>query len=535
MGRAKMDRCRGFVMPWRSVIAGLLAFALLWGCGGPDSNNPVASDRSSPVASPGLETPTGSVADRKVWDITYMQGRQVGYGWTSVTNQTRNQKNVLKIEGYSRLSVQRFGQVFKAETRFTSTETPDGGLVEFSSEMPQGALPMKSSGRVAGDTLELSVTSGGKSLDQKIPWRDEYGGPFAVELSLLTQPMAPGEKRSIGHFDVGAGMLATTALAAKDYQEVELPGGKQELLQIDSSMDFAGQTLKATIWADRAGEVLKTRINAMGLDLEVVRATEAEALAGSGRLSFDLGKDVMVAVDRSLANPHDTRRIVYRLRLEGGDPCDAFPSGDSQSIEPVDENTARATVWAIRPGSDWGNRDAVDDPPTDDDKHPNMLIQSDDPLVVEMSQKAKGNETDPWKAATAMESYVSAHMTKSGFTTAFASAAEVAKSRTGDCTEHAVLLAAMARAAKIPSRVAMGLVYYQKAYAYHMWTEVHVDGRWIPLDATLGKGGIGAAHLKVSHSNLKGASPYAGFLPVLKIIGQLKIEIEEVEWESSGR
>ena len=531
MGRAKMDRCRGFLMPWRGVIAGLFALALLSACGGPDSTNSGASDRSSPVASPGSATPTGSVADRKVWDITYMQGRQVGYGWTSVTNQTRNQKNVLKIEGYSRLSVQRFGQVFKAETRFTSTETPDGRLVRFSSEMPQGDLPMKSSGRVASDTLELSVTSQGESLDQKIPWRDEYGGPYAVELSLMTRPMAPGEKRSLSHFDVGVGMLAATTLTAKDYEDVELPGGIQELVRIDSTMDFAGQTLKAVLWADRSGEVLKTRINAMGLDLEVVRATEAEALAGSGDYSFDLGKDVLVAVDRSLANPHDTRRVVYRLTLKDADPCGAFPCGDSQSIEPVDENTARMTVWAIRPGTDWGNRDAEDDPPTDDDREPNALVQSDDPLVVKMSQEAKGDEKDPWQAAIAMESYVSGHMTRSGFSTAFASAAEVAKSREGDCTEHAVLLAAMARAAGIPARVAMGLVYYQeaRAYAYHMWTEVHVDGRWIPLDATLGKGGIGAAHLKVAQTNLKGASPYVGFLPVLKIIGQLKIEIEEVE------
>ena len=40
-----------------------------------------------------------------------------------------------------------------------------------------------------------------------------------------------------------------------------------------------------------------------------------------------------------------------------------------------------------------------------------------------------------------------------------ATAAEVARSREGDCTEHAVLLAALARARGIPARVAMGLVY----------------------------------------------------------------------------
>ena len=541
MGRTNTDRWLGFRLPGRRLVVGAVALALLAGCGGSNSTNSTNSansaastesavpDRSPPDTLPGAETPAGSVADRKLWEITYLKGQRVGYGWTSVTNQTFKQQNVLKIEGYSRLEVKRFGQVFKAETRFTSTETPDGRLVEFAAEMPQGALPTKFSGRVVGDTLEVSVTSQGKPRGQKIPWRDEYGGPYAVQLSLLTRPMTPGEKRSLSHLDVSVCVLANTALLAKDYQDVELPGGRQKLLQIDSTTDFAGQTIKTTIWADLAGEVHRTRINAMGLDLETFRATEDQALADSGEFSFDLGKDVMVAVGRSLPNPHGTRRMVYRLHLEGGDPSKVFPSSDSQSIQPVDENTAQATVWAIRPGTDWGNPNSEADPPTDDDREPNDLIQSDDPLVVKISREAMGDEKDPWKAVVAMESYVKKNMTQKDFSTAFASAAEVAKTRTGDCTEHAVLLAAMARAAGIPARVAMGLVYYQQAYAYHMWTEVHIDGRWIPLDATLGRGGIGAAHLKVSHSNLKGASPYAGFLPVLNIIGQLKIEIEEVE------
>ena len=67
---------------------------------------------------------------------------------------------------------------------------------------------------------------------------------------------------------------------------------------------------------------------------------------------------------------------------------------------------------------------------------------------------------------------------------------EVARSLEGDCTEHAVLLAALCRARKIPARVAFGLVYYppQKGFAYHMWNEVWIADRWIPLDATLGHG-----------------------------------------------
>jgi hypothetical protein len=92
-----------------------------------------------------------------------------------------------------------------------------------------------------------------------------------------------------------------------------------------------------------------------------------------------------------------------------------------------------------------------------------------------------------------------------------------------------VLLAALCRARDIPARVAIGLVYIDQAFYYHMWTEVHVGGRWIPLDATRAQGGIGAAHLKMAHSNFKKASALSAFLPVMQVIGKLRIEVVEVE------
>ena len=118
-------------------------------------------------------------------------------------------------------------------------------------------------------------------------------------------------------------------------------------------------------------------------------------------------------------------------------------------------------------------------------------------------------------------------MKNKNFSQAFASAAEVAKSREGDCTEHAVFLAALCRARGIPARGVMGLVYVDggQAFGYHMWTEVYIDKQWIPLDGTLAQGGIGAAHLKIAQSNLKDASAYSAFLPVMQVLGRLSIKV----------
>ena len=107
----------------------------------------------------------------------------------------------------------------------------------------------------------------------------------------------------------------------------------------------------------------------------------------------------------------------------------------------------------------------------------------------------------------------------------------MARNLEGDCTEHAVLLAAMLRAAEIPSRVAVGLVYVDSLSAFggHMWTEAYLDGHWIPLDGTLGRGGTGIGHLKLTDSSLADDGPGAlsSFAPLMLVIGQMQIEVIE--------
>ncbi|HKI19182.1 MAG TPA: transglutaminase-like domain-containing protein, partial [Isosphaeraceae bacterium] len=115
------------------------------------------------------------------------------------------------------------------------------------------------------------------------------------------------------------------------------------------------------------------------------------------------------------------------------------------------------------------------------------------------------------------------------FSVAFASAGEVARNRAGDCTEHAVLAAAMYRAAGIPSRVVVGLIYVEsrEGFGYHMWNEVFINGRWVALDSSWNQSEVDAVHIKLSDTSLEGVSPFEAFLPVARVMG--KVEIEPIE------
>jgi transglutaminase-like putative cysteine protease len=284
------------------------------------------------------------------------------------------------------------------------------------------------------------------------------------------------------------------------------------------------QSLETTLWTDTAGEVIKSHMAA--LQQESFRTTKQIALAPAGKAgSFDLGLDLFVKVDPPLKNPQQTREVVYRVELTDGDPSQVFASGPTQSVKPLGPHVAEITVRSIRPGDP--NDSPAAEAPRAEYSAANSVLQIDDTEIRKMAAEARGDAKTPAELAVALEKYVHGAVNEKNFSHGFATAAEVAQSRAGDCTEHAVLLAALARVVGLPSRVAIGLVYVERAggFGYHMWTEVFLDGRWVPLDAILGAGGTSAAYLKLTDSSLEGASAYSSFLSVAQVLGQLKISV----------
>ena len=137
-----------------------------------------------------------------------------------------------------------------------------------------------------------------------------------------------------------------------------------------------------------------------------------------------------------------------------------------------------------------------------------------------------GKEKNSLRVAQALEKWVWNYVRKKNLGTAFATAKEVLETRQGDCTEHAVLLAAMCRAAGIPSRVVAGLVYYRRNFVGHMWTEAYT-GKWIPLDATIGKGKVEADHIALSVSALDNTAVSELFIGLIPFLGNMEIEVLE--------
>lgn len=470
-------------------------------------------DRSA-VRGPGNEpdsTPAGGLAESDVWLTLHLGGARVGrVHWTTEPVE-RDGQSLLLSKRTMVLAVQRGADATSSEVETESLVRPGGALVRYREKQQFGGSPQTAAGRVEGGTLVIERPG---VEAKRFDWPADGGGPEGVELSLLAAPMSPGERRSLTILAPVFHVPATVTLAAQDWEEID---GKR-LLRIQSVGRLpSGQSLSDQLWTDEQGVIWKQLSVDSGV--ETVRASRAAAL-GADEVALDLAEFTTVRVARPPADPRSARRVVYRITLEGGRAADVFVGGPMQSVEPQPNGDVLVAVdpsiVAAAPAPDAAALGA------------SPIVQTRDPAIQSLAAKATGAASGAPLAA-GITDFVHRHIRVKDYSQAFASAAEAAETRRGDCTEHSVLAAALARARGLPTRAAMGLVYLgdRPAFGFHMWNEFYLDGAWRPYDATLGS--VGPGHIKVSDSLLGGDSEFEGLLPIAGLLGRLSIEIVEVE------
>jgi hypothetical protein len=513
---------------------------------GATENVPADARSQEPLApteiNPGAITAKGHA--REWWEAVFANGSKIGWMRTTMSDAAENGQRGIQIDIQNQLEVDREGQRTAISIATKSFETPAGEPISFHTEMFSGNSRTLMDGQVEDGKLNIKTVTQGKTTTEQLPWSPGTLGYSATEQSLASSPILPGQRRSLKALMPATNQVVTIELVANQYEPTALLDHTEDLLRIDSiitlpmrSPDDKPPILRSQLWTNREGQVMKTALAA--LRQETFRTSRELALDKSGPRTVDLVLDNTVHVSRPLPDPHATSSVRYRVQLANDDPARVFYSGRLQEVTPLDEHTAEIVVrrhFREQTEAEMTPNSTVDisksrRPPSEEDRAANNLIQSDDPKVLEMAKSAAGEEQDAWKVALVLEAYVKKTIKLKNFSQAFATAAEVAREPEGDCTEHAVLLAALARARGIPARVAIGLVYQtsSQGFVYHMWNELWIGNQWVPMDATLGRGGIGAAHLKLTDSNLAGAQAYSSFLPVAQVIGQLKVEILDVE------
>jgi hypothetical protein len=459
------------------------------------------------------------------WQAIYMSGQRVGFAHIESEEIERDGKKVTVSDTLSQMTIKRFGISLKMSVQQTSEEDADGNLLGFRFLIDNPPVSnVDSRGVVKDDKLSVTTMSAGKEKVSTQPWDPNVKSPAWIERILTVEPLKEGQSREFSMFDPQFMKAAKITITHRGKAQTKLLDGSLKEFEKVETRHSLVPGLVTTSYADESGQTVKTEANLLQTVMYTV--SKEEALKEVSGEELDLGMDTVVKTGK-IPNVHTSKTGVYKVTVDGN-AAESLPAGPTQSIKSLSDTEIELTVKSITPG-EKGDEPA----PGEAYVKSSRFLDTEDANVKALAVEGAAGETDHVKLAVGLELFVSKRLANKNFSTALATASEVARDLSGDCTEHAVLLAALLRANGVPSRVAIGFVYADSigGFGGHMWTEAYVNGRWVPLDATLGLGGIGVGHIKVADADLSenSAAPVGAFVPIVHLLGKMQVSPVTVE------
>lgn len=469
--------------------------------------------------------------DREHWYLIELDGQPAG--WIVEREQTRGE--ILITEAHTRLELSRGTAKTSMELESRFTEDLAGRPLSAWTRQTLGAMPVESSYEFRDDAV--LVRHGGSDLSKAeaspLPLPEgEWLTPGAADRRVQGEVARGATQFSTRVLDPSLGLepvLLEWVLEAPE-QEVLTDRGSFRVARWRQTSSFA-PGISTLLFIDSEGDLVRSETSLMGLSMTQTLSDKESATRKTA--SPEILVQTFVRPDRVIDQPRKARRVVYELDLTEGE----LPNLPSVGVQQVHRKggVTRVTV-------ELGSSPRLPEIDSVQFLRATPFLQHDDPVLRELlgqalaSSPGKTEHADDRARSEALRDFVARYLVAKDLNTVLGTATEVAKSRSGDCTEHAVLLAALLRGAGIPSRIVSGLVYVDnfagesKIFGYHMWTQALVDSRWLDLDATLPGVPFDAAHIAIATSALDpDQSALREMARVLPLLGRLRIRVVDVE------
>lgn len=459
---------------------------------------------------------TPEISYKEQWMGIYYEGEKVGYSNTTVNRIQSDDEPGFIILNRTFMVVELMDTPINVQFEGLLKTNQEFKMRTFSCWLKSAGRQIQIEGKLDGATLSLSVLSGNKVFRKTATVSEDVNLSNSLTPLLYLPDLEPGITYSVDILDPLS--LATNKAKVKvaGMERYEYEGKEIDVYVVET--DYQG--ISFTAYVTESGEVLKES-TPLGWTLlrekrEVARNFRPESVS----FRHDIAKLVAVPSNVRIADPAQTQRM--EVKITGVDLEPFVLEGAGQRLLDPDAGLVRVEVMKPDPS------DAVHLPIHDAsfDKHleSTLLIQSDDEDIRELADRIAGDETNSLLVAERINQWVFANVRKK-VTFSLPSAVEVLQEREGDCNEHTTLFVALARAAGIPSKIAIGLVYYRGNFFYHAWPEVYV-GQWVAMDPTLGESPADATHIKLLEGELDQQAK------LVQAIGKIKLDVKSVSYAS---
>jgi transglutaminase-like putative cysteine protease len=501
----------------------VLALALLLPLAACPEQRPTPPPRRPPQAS--LAAGAGALPDVLAlkrpdgpeWFGLYLVGKKAGFTRTELRRELRDGRDVLvgRSEMTLRATVGGRDVQRRQEEERVWEARPGGRLLEF-----RAVLAGDGGDRTVTGTCERSTC---RALLVAGATREERTIENVRETAELADParLAAARRGPVSGAQLDLDKLRVRQMRYELVRRDTLAGGgvAEEVSVVSEAEE--GDRLASEYRIADDGRIVEIRLG----DAVVARPEPEETARRTDKI--DLFALARVPLPGPL--PRDVpRTIVYRL---AGLPPAFLKNDARQRFERAANGVTVLAVSARRPAA----ADPARDTPLEraragaapDDLAATPQVNHQAPAIAALARETAAGARGTYEAARRLSSLVHDRLEKA-YGASHDRASDVLAAGRGDCTEHTVLLVALARAAGIPARPVHGLVYAQyadgqHALYWHAWAEVRSAGEWIPLDPTFGQPVADATHLALGSGTQVDT---VGLLGTVKVLG---VEVKDAK------
>lgn len=472
-------------------------------------------------------------AGEEEWYVVKMQDAKCGY-MTAKSDRVGDE-----IHTKVRMSF----EIARAEARVKITmdqsyrETLGGRPLALDYEATMGQMPIRYEGVVRDRRLTLTTSQAGSSRKETIDFDPDIKFAWGQLLEQRKRGLNIGTEFTIKTYEpslkTDGPVSMTFKVLGKD--RIDLDGKKQEAYRVTATMQFQGMPIVTESWVDEDSTPLLTTLDMGIAKVTVIRATKEEALKGGA--PPELFFSTFVPVEKRI-DPQ-AREVTLRLRLPPNDSrkLPELPNTGMQTFRRVNDHEGLLTIRRI----DWKKiGKASEGAPSASMREylrSSTMLDLEDGRIKKLARRAVRGAKSPADKADALRKFVTDYVEDKSLDVGFASASEVARNKSGDCSEHGVLLAALARAAGLPARGVSGIVQIPEGYAeghtaafgYHMWAQVNIGGQWVDIDAALRQTDCDPTHVALSLLPLNDEGILDSIATMLPLLGRLQIEVVDVK------
>ncbi|MEO0116705.1 MAG: transglutaminase domain-containing protein [candidate division WOR-3 bacterium] len=443
-----------------------------------------------------------TLREDETWLGFYLNGKKVGYSFQKFQIGPKN----FRFYNRAKMRLAMAGSVQELLTTTDCTTNPDFSIQGLRFDLIAPKQKVRINALVKENELYQEVFTEKGPRRTKISLEDKIYPSFALGKIVHQKKLTPNKDYNFHIFEpiLNKILLATVTVLGKE--EVKI--GDSTYLCTKAKVVMANNT--SFYWIDTLGREIKEETPPQML---AIRESPQEALSQEkGEEAIDIISYFSIKVDTVIPKAQGLEYL--KIQITGIKHSDFDLNLAEQKVISEDP-----LILEIR----YPHLQEKPIPlPINQQKEflkPSLYIQSDDRDIINKAKEVKGGKEDAQEVAKKILFWVYEHLRKVP-TASLPSAVDVLKSKEGDCNEHSILFAALCRAAGIPAKICVGLVYFQGSFYYHAWNLVYLD-RWVPCDPTFGEFPANPTHIILKVGEIEEQAK------VLNAVGKIKIKVLE--------